>query len=239
MADSITTREWNQLMDNLNNIAFLENKIKNNKKSNIPCLRTIGVMLCSFQLNLLILRDCVKKNNLGLPVDIWNIIFTLIKKSIFNYNPVNYNSSTPDIYFSEIVNVGRDQDGYDITYHFRGSNYGTIQKGKNITDLEKIVKIGQLCSSGCCRVGYLFYIIVDINQTDKTIACIREDFCTDRNLHLGRHQNKFFVGGPEKLMVQTYDEFIGGYDDDVCVQIYRLYYPEAVVVAKNKYPYLQ
>lgn len=224
---------WNNFIENCDDINYL-NKVIYSKTKKYK-YRSMIRMLCAFQLNLLTIKQCVNKNNQGMPSEIWNIIFGYLTSFISKYNPTYYKSLNYETRFTPWINVACYNNGYDLTYHFRHGH--RMRQIVNINNLEKMINIGQLCSSGAPLCGHMFYIIVDINIIDKTIACITDEW-SDSYMEIGHGGSKVHMGGCNDLLVQTYDEFIGGHDDNYHVHAYQIFYPEIIDFAKNKYLYL-
>ena len=223
MGDNITEDEWLEFTQNAYNISYLKKHISN--------FRTIKTMIYCWQYNLVLIKLHVTKNNIMLP-EIWDFIFGFVIQEIKKYNPINYRPLHSD----DFIIQPKKLQAYNLTYYFRGDSYNKM-KHPVIRLLDKI-KIGQLCSTGGGRFGHMYKIIIDINRTDRTIASIVDnyEYCP---LHLTYMEPLKLFDDTEYFLIETFEDFIGGYECDIKTYTYDAYYPDLCIFAKTKYAYFK
>jgi len=75
---------WNAIQDNKWNANYLENLLTNREeklKDQIERYNN-GNKILKYQTNLCILRLCIKRDNLGVPIELWNIICEYLQNDI-------------------------------------------------------------------------------------------------------------------------------------------------------------
>lgn len=161
------------------------------------------------RINYLMVQLCCRRDNLTLPIEMWNIICEYIRKDIKYFCPKE--CIMPD---DLVIRIDHNIDtGFNLTKYFI-NKYDVVPR--DINEIEKYIKIGLVYCQGCRGFGYLFYIIVDINFEYKVISFIEE---YDDNGHNFLSNDIITVIDFQKrnyIRMITYNNFIsnGRYGDE-------------------------
>lgn len=148
------TYQWNNFLDRRWNISHL-NQLKNYSQDYI--------IPANLQINYLIIQLCCRRNNLNLPIEIWNIICEYIKKDIQYFSPKKWILSKT--FKLDIVFTG-DKKGFSCDLKKNFANF------KDVSGLEKYIRIGKIGFFEDDDMLKKLFVIIDVNYEYKMISII-------------------------------------------------------------------